>query len=888
MNYPNQNNPNPFGNAMGSYPVPTAGYGQPQQPQSPYGQQPQQTQQALPGMYGQPQPSLGYGQQPQQQQQQPAYPSWFAQVTGVDPVYMDQTIMQGAAAMIGKFFQTGLAQRISYQPQTAQNPLQSPEILQILPLVRQAAIIFLLGGRGIQLPQAIERAVAVVFYGDAVARMGGETAYDLQQWDMVLGVQLLGYYTNFMSIRNNPQLYQSVIQTVAQRLVQQVPVQGAGGYGGISSAHVNPNAIPSQPFSYTQGLPQPPQAMTDPISMIGRVASSGTNPQTASTTDLYSLANNAKKQHMAEQVTAQQAQQYAQPVQNAPVTQPVVIPTTSDDITVKRVSGGVSTAIDPYSFLLNKGNDKPKAVIPTGWADRVMSQHEEQQAAAIPAEHIAQPTPVVEAPTNYEQPPATGLPSAGYYGFQAGQQTTMDDYQTPASVESHVENAPAASNTFEDEAGPLEEDEFYSQITAIEEAEIQAEHELLRQTNPMEPIDSMDSLLDQAREQGMEVSEPVFEQDYMAIDPVSRNNICRVFKLRIVPAYVKGEQHLIHISKGKRREIIIKRVDDVDYNTHETVAHKTSVFANWDEEALNIQVAKTAMLSAVDTPTWTEKFFLEKLEEKLAEDDQADADVVLGDLVADRQIIEIEELVPSRTAVHDYQTEVINELLERGVEQAGTLVDNAVVKYQRFESTCLVLNEENKNLIETVVQSEKAATVIENLIDFKRECTLPLREIARLAQIFTHQVNNYLLTELSNGWKVDDALTDFNELQQMAVRSYAEEKNEEEVNAILDRIYCGAAKFALATAMVGGAESIGHKSVVTLLPFYYSQYPIAYMDQAGAILKADHPELYELLNKLNTNEESAEVKLVTLDNVVLTFLRSLGDDGLYFLVDIKK
>lgn len=880
MNYPNQNNPNPFGNVMGSYPVPTQGYGQ---PQNPYGQQQQvpqgyPQQQALPGMYAQPQPSLGYGQP----QQQSAYPQWFAQVTGVDPVFMDQMLMQGAAALVGKIVQAGMLQRVNYQPQTAQNPMQSPEVLQLLPLIRQAAIIFLLGGQGIQLPQAIDKAVRVVIYGDAVARIGGDTAYDLQQWNMVLNEQLLGYYTNFMTIRNNPQMYQSVIQAVAQRLVQQVPAQTMGGYGGISSAHVNPNAIPTQQFSYTQGLPQQ-QPVADPLSMIGRVASSGTNPQTASTTDLYSLANNAKKQHMAEQAAAQPVS--PTPQYNAPATQPVVVPPISENISVTRTSGGVSTAIDPYSFLLNK--DKPKSVLPTGWADRVMEQHEAQQAP--PAEHIAQPVPpVVESPINYEQPPTTGLPSAGYYGFQSGQQTTMEDFQTPASVESHVQNAPASSNTFDEEAGPLEEDEFYTQTMAIEEAEIQAEHELLRQTNPIAPVDSMDALLDQAREQGMKVEEPTFEQDYMAIDPVSRKNICRVFKLRIVPAYVKGEQHLIHISKGKRREIIIKRVDDVDYNTHETVAHKTPVFANWDEEALNIQVAKTAMNAAVVAPTWSETFFLEKLEEKLAEDTQADADVVLGDLVADRQIIEIEDLVPSRTAVNDYQTEVINELLERGVEQAGMLVDNAVVKYQRFESTCLVVNEENKNLIETVVQSETAATVIENLINFKRDCTLPLREIARLIQIFTQQVNNYLLTELSNGWKVDDALTDFNDLQLMVVRQYDGEMSEEEVNAILNRIYIGAAKCALATAMVDKAESIGHKSIVTLLPFYYSQYPIAIMDQAGAVQEADHPELYELLNKLNTNEESAEVKLVTLDNVVLTFLRSLGGDGLYFLVDINK
>jgi len=49
MNYPNQNNPNPFGNVMGSYPVQNPGYGQPQ-PQMPYGQPatPYGQQQAMP------------------------------------------------------------------------------------------------------------------------------------------------------------------------------------------------------------------------------------------------------------------------------------------------------------------------------------------------------------------------------------------------------------------------------------------------------------------------------------------------------------------------------------------------------------------------------------------------------------------------------------------------------------------------------------------------------------------------------------------------------------------------------------------------------------------------------------------------------------------------
>lgn len=880
MNYPNQNNPNPFGNVMGSYPVQNPGYGQPQ-PQMPYGQPatPYGQQQAMPGQYQQPQPPL----QGFQQQQQSNYPQWFAQVTGVDPVYMDQAIIQAVSGMVQRIIQSGLGQRINYHPSTQQTLAQSPEIQQLIPLVRQSAIIFLLGGRGIQLPQAIQKATETVLLGDAVHRMGGPFATDIQQWDMVIGTPLAPYHTNYMSIAGNPQMYQSVIQSVAQRLMQQAAPMG--GYGGISSANVNPNAIPNAAFGYTQALvpPQQQQAPTDPLSMIGRVAASGQNPQTASTIDLYSLANatNRKPTAMGQAFAHAQHEPVKQPTQSAgPATQPVVIPDLNENVSVTRVSGGERSTIDPYSFLMD---NKPKSVLPTGWVDRQMEQ---QETPPVAADEIAQPA--TEEVKDYSQPPQVGLPSVGYYGFKAGQPTEMDDYQKQPTVEEHLQNAPPIVNSFEDEAGAFDEhDEFHAQMTALEEAEIQAEHELQRSMKPITPLDSMDDLLDQAREQGMQVEEAQLEMDYLAMDAQSRKNVCRFFKLRVVPAYVKGEQHLIHIAKGKRREIIIKRVDEVDYNTHETEAHKTTVFANWDEEARNVQIAKSAMKAATDTPAWSEKYFLEQLEAKLAEDGQADADVVLGDLVADRQVIEIEGIVTSRTATSDHQSEVINEMMERGVEQAGMLVDNAVVKYHRFESSCLVLNEENKQLIEAVVNKETATEVIEQLGIFKRDCTLPLREIARLTQIFTKQVNRYLLTELASGWSVDDAIEDFKDLQNTVVRQYGAEQTEEELNAMLDRIYRGAAQYTFSTGMVEGSEAIGHTTVFTLLPFYYSQYPIAFSDNAGAILKADHPELYELLNKLNGEGVSAEVKLVTLDNVVLTFLRSLGDDGLYFLVDIN-
>lgn len=888
MNYPNQNNPNPFGNVMGSYPVQQQGY-----PQQQGFAAPNQT------MSGFAQQQSMYGVAPQQPQQQSVYPQWFAQQTGIDPVYMDQTIINSASQLLGRIVQSGLGQRIGYSPQIAATPLQFPEMQQLFPMIRQVAIIFVLGQRGLTVNQAVEKAVSVVLLGNAVQRLGGPNAPDLQQWNMVMNTDLMGFFNNYMQICNDPQMYAKVVNAVSQRLVQQAAPMGSG-FGGFPANAVNPNAIPNQAFGYTQGAAfpaQPQQAVTDPISMIGRVAGSGTNPQTASTVDIYSLANKVNKGQTAEPAKPQ-AQPIAsdwpnqiQPSANQPS---VEIEGVNPDVQITRVSGGERTVIDPYSFLMG-GNkqqaqapaqqpqaqtqpvvdNQPKSVLPTGWGNPTQ---EPTPAPTVAADEVAQPT------RDYETPPE-GLPSVGFYNFQAGQPTEMSDFNTPATTDQHTANAPHPASTFEDEVGE-DDDAFYADTMAIEEAEIQAQQEYVRRNeNPLTPIDSMDQLLDQAREEGHEVKDPELRLDYMALDKNTRTNICRKFKLRVVPAYVKGEQHLIHISQGTRREIIINRVDEVDYNTHETEAHKTQVFASWDEEARNVQLAKSAMQATVDQPKWSEKYFLEQLEEKLAEDEQAEADAVLGSLVADRQVIEIEDIVISRSAANDHQTAIIDELVSRGVEQAGTLVDNAVVKYERFESTCLVLNEENKQLIETVVKSDTATTVIESLDNFKRNSTLPLREIARILQVFTQQVNRYLITELATGWVVDDALEDFKELQKMAVRLY---EDEDGTNEILNRVYVGAAQYALSTAQVGDEESIGHTSIITLLPFYYSQYPIAFADEAGAVLKADHPELYELLNKLNEDSESAEVKLVTLDNVVLTFLRSLGEDGLYFLVDIKK
>lgn len=61
----------------------------------------------------------------------------------------------------------------------------------------------------------------------------------------------------------------------------------------------------------------------------------------------------------------------------------------------------------------------------------------------------------------------------------------------------------------------------------------------------------------------------------------------------------------------------------------------------------------------------------------------------------------------------------------------------------------------------------------------------------------------------------------------------------------LNDIYTAAAQKAYRLVGIDadvGGKTVGNLHTVVLLPIYYSQYPLATLDDVGAIQKVDHPD----------------------------------------------
>ena len=80
------------------------------------------------------------------------------------------------------------------------------------------------------------------------------------------------------------------------------------------------------------------------------------------------------------------------------------------------------------------------------------------------------------------------------------------------------------------------------------------------------------------------------------------------------------------------------------------------------------------------------------------------------------------------------------------------------------------------------------------------------------------------------------------------------------------------------TAVVGDVESI------TLLPFYYRDYALTKADDVGYIDNEQFPELVKLLDAVSGGYSI--VKLVTLDNVVMSFTR--GGESEFFITSVDE
>lgn len=836
-------------------------YQQQQNYQQSYGY-PQQHVAGYPNVVTQP----GYGQTA------PAlpYPQWFGQVTGVDPISADNLIRNMIPAILNQYAAAlNMAFPLGFllQPGGDQHPFYT----NILTSARYSFILLMLSNTHYDLPTRIQLAVTTAVIGQMVDAVGGVTAAQLPAIEQVLQIDLRKTHQNYTLA---PQKANEVIHATQMRIFSQNAMNGTGvpntmmGNGQINNGYASQRVAASALTSMgtmTSGFLNPAiQRQPTPFDGVGEVSGTSNDVYSMSLSGAVGRLTTSKEEQQNAQTAAplnQKQQQTNDPgncIMNAFALQTFALtgsnaaeePSHVEETVTTPTTGGITLADDNCDV-----GEITRSVLPrTG----------------------VTPTAVNAVPTH-------GLPSKGHYDF-GKDGYDVNDYGTPATLEQHLNNAPAPGSTFSGELSDNEE--FLNQSQYEQDA---MEQVLAESISPTPGYASMDDMLDVARQQGYEVREPRMVVPYSNLSAEERTGLVRRLRIRIVPAYFRTKTGLIQIAEGARREIVIEKWDEtVDYTKHETEIELSKSFASWDRQALDISAARNIMATSAKQDAWSEEFFTRKLKERIEEDPTEDVDNILTDLIADRQIIDIDEPVITKATTNDHQSEIITELSQRGVDGAGTFLENSIVRYTRFETNNFILNDENRLLIDNIRLVTTAAEVVPAIENFKINSTIPIREIARLISRFTQQVNRYLATEFANGWSVTNAVGDFKDLYEALVEAYDPTIGENQVIATLNAIYVSAAKYAfrlmdLTTTDVSEI-AVGTLSCVVLVPFYYSQYPIDFLDSAGAVLKENHPELYEFLNVASENCDGDEVNIVTLDNVMLTFTRSLGEDRLFFMV----
>lgn len=470
------------------------------------------------------------------------------------------------------------------------------------------------------------------------------------------------------------------------------------------------------------------------------------------------------------------------------------------------------------------------------------------------------------------------IPGAASLGHSAWiNQAPM--YYGAGSAETNL----AAPTTIHGELENEADDAFAALVHDSEAAEA-AELEAINQAygNPQ----SMDEILDGARERGIDIPEPELRVDYLNIEPAARKRICRDVHIRKVPAYLKGNHNLTMVTKGSRREVVLEKVESVDYLKHETEHHHVSQYDTWNPQS-TAENHFVEHIKAASANVWSEQTFVNKLNEKLEGITASDErDQELFKLIADRPIVEIEDLLTNTTSSDEYQSEVAAELNDRDVEDIGYITETAIINYKRFNTSRVVLQGDNLELFREITTAKTAGGVIEAILMLKQNTTIPTRDVARLLKVFNNHVNVKLSVIFANGWGVTDAVTDYDDLMDALTHAYAN-MTVADIQATLTAIYLDAVSVAFhmaidnskvdLTAVVGNVES------VTLLPYFYRDYALAKADDVGYLDNNSFPELVTLLKAVSGGY--SVIKLVTLDNAVMTF--TCGGEDEFFITDVN-
>lgn len=383
------------------------------------------------------------------------------------------------------------------------------------------------------------------------------------------------------------------------------------------------------------------------------------------------------------------------------------------------------------------------------------------------------------------------------------------------------------------------------------------------------------------------MGESLFEAEpFQSISPERKRTLLGTKEHRgIAPVYIAGRQRVVVIKSLGGGKITVEGNAKMNYEIHETELLGSQTTALTGKPG-DINIAQSVLTKALETAP--ESHYRKLLEEKIAEG----AD--LTDLLVDGPMLEMSGLVIT-SEIDSYAPAAQAALYERLGDRISEVSLDASINFNAFTPNRYVLSDDSLTAAVAITRAKTASTIAARAQDFFDECTLPAREIHRLHKITTDEVNRLLKVTFHPDYEIESFTGDVDDISTLL-----HENGEENVRDKLAAIYAQAVKTTLSvhtlatlkkrladaeveTGLVEGEESgIFAKLVnVTLMPFNYADYPLAFEGAIGRLTKDGLPKLYEVLDgvlKSRTNEGVHKFVILTEDHQIIEFFKPVVED----------
>lgn len=357
----------------------------------------------------------------------------------------------------------------------------------------------------------------------------------------------------------------------------------------------------------------------------------------------------------------------------------------------------------------------------------------------------------------------------------------------------------------------------------------------------------------------------------------------------IAPVYIAGRQRPVLIKSLGGGRIALEG-NNVNYEIHETELLGPQTVPMTGRSG-DIGLAQSILTNALTSVP--ESHYRKIL------DDKANEATDVTDLLVDGPMLEMSGFIKSE-GVERHANEAIAVLHQRLGERASEVDLDASINFNAFTPGNIVLSEEGYNAAIMIARAKTAATIVARAQEFFDLTLLPKREANRLHKAMTEEVNRLLQITFHPDYSITSFIVDLEDLSTLL-----HENEEEDVRDRLAAIYSQAAKTvfsvythaSLKKRLDDVEESTGltedsevgifaEVTNVTLLPFCYADYPLAFEGAIGRVTKDNLPKLYEVLEGVLTTRMAEGVNkfiVLTEDHQIIEFFKPVveSDKSIY-------